>query len=140
LPKPAPESGDGQHALPSGQGLRDRVHAFDRPRLRRALDDRRRLHGLRVEETDPAAGLGCGSLVDQGVHALILDTRIYAAFCNEHNHGEFLHHVPYLERKADGSVMRTAQAIERAGFQVDWPLWEKNASNCTPCAPGQKCH
>jgi hypothetical protein len=88
-----------------------------------------------------AVGLGCGELVDEGVHQLILDTRIYREFCARHNKdGEFLDHVPYIDRKADGSVMRTAEAISEFGFPVDWPLWEKDAASCTPCAPGQKCH
>lgn len=86
-------------------------------------------------------GLGCGELVDEGVHQLILDTKIYREFCQRH-YGQFLDHIPYIKRKADGSVMRTAQAVAAFGFAVDWPLWEKDASNCTPCSSRTQsgCH
>ena len=32
------------------------------------------------------------------------------------------------------------EVIETNGFQVDWPLWEKDFSKCTPCRPGSNCH
>ncbi|MGW7518708.1 glycine-rich domain-containing protein [Streptomyces sp. NPDC054796] len=83
--------------------------------------------------------IGCGQLVDTAVHALILDTRNYADFCQRH-FGRFLHHVPEIDRKADGTVMRTAGVIEANGFIVDWPLWEKDSLACTPCAHGTNCH
>ncbi|MEV4502444.1 hypothetical protein [Streptomyces klenkii] len=84
--------------------------------------------------------LGCGELVDTAVHALILDTENYAEFCNKYNHGKFLHHIPEIERKADGTVMRTAAVVEKHGFEVDWPLWERDASTCSPCTQGTSCH
>lgn len=84
--------------------------------------------------------LGCGELVDTAVHALILDTANYAAFCDKYNNGTFLHHIPEIERKADGTVMRTAAVVEQHGFEVDWPLWERDTANCSPCTQGTSCH
>ncbi|MDH6113732.1 hypothetical protein P3T36_007510 [Kitasatospora sp. MAP12-15] len=93
---------------------------------------------ITVMQSD-VVGVGCGELVDEGVHQLILDTKIYREFCDRH-YGKFLDHIPYIDRKADGTVMRTAEVIAAFGFAVDWPLWEKDAAKCSPCAPGQKCH
>jgi len=90
-------------------------------------------HGQQLE-------LGCGDLVDTAVHAFILDTRNYREFRHRYFHGKFLEHIPEIERKCDGSVQRTADVIEANGFQVDWPLWEKDFSKCTPCYPGSDCH
>lgn len=83
--------------------------------------------------------IGCGELVDTGVHAFILDTANYRAFC-ERYFGRFLDHVPEIDRKADGTVMRTAAVIADNGFAVDWPLWEKDSAKCSPCHPGSNCH
>jgi hypothetical protein len=76
--------------------------------------------------------LGVGELVDLAVHTLILDTRNYADFCQQW-HGEFLHHVPEIDRMADGTVERTARALEANGFGADWPLWRADFSKCSPC-------
>ncbi|MEU4898253.1 hypothetical protein AB0B12_38100 [Streptomyces sp. NPDC044780] len=93
-----------------------------------------------IETYDQDLGIGCGQTVDMGVHAFILDTRNYREFCAKYMNGGFLEHIPEIERKADGSVMRTAKIIEENGFEVDWPLWEKDALSCTPCHHGAKCH
>jgi hypothetical protein len=84
--------------------------------------------------------IGCGELVDTAVHAFILDTANYREFCHRNFDGRFLEHVPEIERKYDGSVVRTAHVIEQNGFAVDWPLWEAVFSKCTPCYPGSDCH
>ena len=84
--------------------------------------------------------LGVGQLVDHGVHALILDTKVYREFCAEHFDGKFLDHIPEIERKRDGTVERTARAIEANGFVVDWPLWAHDFAKCSPCAPGSNPH
>jgi hypothetical protein len=91
------------------------------------------LHGQHLE-------IGCGELVDTAVHAFILDTRNYREFCHRYFNGKFLEHIPEIERKFDGSVQRTAQVIENNGFQVDWPLWEKDFAKCMPCHAGSNCH
>ncbi|GAA2117086.1 hypothetical protein GCM10009802_17930 [Streptomyces synnematoformans] len=41
---------------------------------------------------------------------------------------------------SDGTVMRTAAVVEQHGFEVDWPLWERDSSKCSPCAQGTSCH
>jgi hypothetical protein len=92
-----------------------------------------------MEKWGQGLELGVGALVDLAVHTLILDTHNYAAFCQKH-HGEFLHHVPEIDRKADGTVERTARALEANGFAVDWPLWRADFSKCSPCYPGSNCH
>lgn len=92
-----------------------------------------------MEKSGQRLGLGCGELVDTAVHAFILDTANYREFCHRH-FGRFLEHVPEIERKYDGSVEWTAQVIEGNGFRVDWPLWERDFSKCTPCYPGSDCH
>ena len=84
--------------------------------------------------------IGCGQLVDTAVHAFILDTTNYRDFCHRYFDGRFLEHIPEIDRKADGSVERTAHALEDNGFAVDWPLWEADFSKCTPCYPGANCH
>lgn len=84
--------------------------------------------------------LGCGPLVDTAVHAFILDTVNYREFCARHFDGRFLEHVPEIEFKYDGSVLRTAEVIEANGFAIDRPLWERDGAKCTPCHPGSNCH
>lgn len=85
-------------------------------------------------------GLGPGSIVDIGVHMMILDTVAYAEFCKKYNGGDFLHHIPDVAKKTDGSVARTALQIARHGFFVDQPLWDADSSKCTPCRPGEDGH
>ncbi|WP_240973192.1 hypothetical protein [Nonomuraea composti] len=86
-------------------------------------------HGQHLE-------IGCGPLIDRAVHGFILDTRNYAAFCAKYVNGAFLHHVPEIEFKVDGSVQKTAHVVAGNGFEVDWSLWEADIAKCTPCAPG----
>ncbi|MCK2222084.1 hypothetical protein MF672_051010 (plasmid) [Actinomadura sp. ATCC 31491] len=90
-------------------------------------------HGQHLE-------IGCGPLIDRAVHGFILDTRNYRDFCAKYFNGEFLHHVPEIEFKYDGSVQKTAHVVAGNGFEVDWSLWEADFAKCTPCAPGTDCH
>ncbi|MDT0302796.1 glycine-rich domain-containing protein [Streptomonospora wellingtoniae] len=92
-----------------------------------------------MEKHGQHLGLGCGPLIDIAVHGFILDTVNYREFCQLH-FGGFLEHVPEIDFKYDGSVMKTAQIIEGNGFQVDWPLWERDGAKCTPCYHGSDCH
>ncbi|MER7512929.1 hypothetical protein ABTX82_31905 [Streptomyces lavendulae] len=62
--------------------------------------------------------------VDEGRHALILHTHLYASLC--HRLGRFVHHFP--ERpdpsRFDGDVLtRTIALIEQAGYKADAELW-----------------
>ncbi|NEC05513.1 hypothetical protein [Streptomyces sp. SID7909] len=84
-------------------------------------------------------GLAPSKLVDVGVHTIILDTVAYAELCDTYNSGHFLHHVPLVEMKDDGSVTKTAHLVSRAGWEVDLPLWE-DSSTCGPCHPGNDSH
>ncbi|MFF3552530.1 hypothetical protein ACFYXL_03815 [Streptomyces tsukubensis] len=84
-------------------------------------------------------GLAPSKLVDIGVHTVILDTVAYAELCARHNGGRFLHHVPKVAFKNDGSVMRTAHLIAADGWEVDLPLWT-DAADCGPCHPGNDSH
>ena len=88
-------------------------------------------------------GLAPSTLVDIGVHTIILDTVAYAELCDRFNDGHFLHHVPLVEYKVeykdDGSVMRTAQRIAADGWEIDLPLWA-DAAKCGPCHPGNDSH
>jgi len=93
-----------------------------------------------IEKHGQNLGLGCGELVDTAVHAFLLDTRNYREFSHRYFDGEFLEHIPEIDRKADGTVLRTAQVIEGNGFAVDWPLWEHDYAKCSPCRPGENCH
>lgn len=92
-----------------------------------------------MEKWGQGLEIGCGPLVDTAVHNLILDTCNYAEFCDRH-FGRFLHHVPEIAFKYDGTVEHTARVIETNGFAVDWPLWDRDAAKCSPCHPGSNCH
>ncbi|MGY5126410.1 hypothetical protein [Streptomyces nigrescens] len=82
---------------------------------------------------NPGVDMGVGYTVDLGVHQLILDTPLYFALCEEYNDGKYKHHAPLIERRRDGTVMRTADLIRKNGFDVDDELWSVNASDCSPC-------
>ncbi|AZS86953.1 hypothetical protein ELQ87_23865 [Streptomyces griseoviridis] len=82
---------------------------------------------------NPGADMGPGFTVDLGIHQIILDTPVYFAFCDLYNGGRYKHHAPLVERRRDGTVMRTADLIGRAGFAVDIELWEVDAADCGPC-------
>ncbi|MGW4238685.1 glycine-rich domain-containing protein [Streptomyces sp. NPDC004749] len=84
-------------------------------------------------------GLAPSRLVDIGVHTIILDTVAYAELCDRFNGGRFLHHVPKVEMKNDGSVMTTAHIIASDGWEVDLSLWA-DAADCGPCHPGNDSH
>ncbi|MFC0053429.1 hypothetical protein [Streptomyces actinomycinicus] len=84
-------------------------------------------------------GLAPSTLVDIGVHTIILDTVTYAELCQRYNQGKFLHHVPEVDFKNDGSVMKTAHVVAADGWEVDLPLWA-DAASCGPCHPGNDSH
>ena len=86
-----------------------------------------------------ALGLAPSRIVDIGVHTVILDTVAYLGLCERYNAGHFLHHVPVVDMKNDGSVMKTAHVIATDGWEVDLPLWA-DAAACGPCFPGNDAH
>jgi hypothetical protein len=122
-------------------GLLMRDYPYDRVMAERVLGQGIAYLITSMECRGQGLGLGPGHIVDIGVHTMILDTSAYADFCARHNNGAFLHHVPEVAMKADGSVTRTAQEeIAQHGFDVDWPLWDADHAKCTPCRPGEDGH
>jgi hypothetical protein len=81
----------------------------------------------------PGVDMGVGYTVDVAVHALILDTPLYFALCDEYNGGRYKHHAPLVERRLDGTVTRTAELLRENGFDVDDELWAMDAAKCSPC-------
>ncbi|MFI1825058.1 hypothetical protein ACH41E_01220 [Streptomyces sp. NPDC020412] len=77
--------------------------------------------------------MGVGYTVDVAVHALILDTPLYFALCDEYNSGQYKHHAPLILRRCDGTVARTAEILRDNGFVVDHELWAMDAAECSPC-------
>ncbi|MFI1796336.1 glycine-rich domain-containing protein [Streptomyces sp. NPDC020379] len=64
-------------------------------------------------------------IVDEGWHALILNSHIYTRFCNKLA-GRYVHHVPQRpdpSRHDPGELERTQAAITRAGYTPDRTLW-----------------
>lgn len=62
--------------------------------------------------------------VDEGWHALILHTHLYATLCS--SLGRTVHHYPErpdASRHADDVLTRTVALIEQAGYVPDMELW-----------------
>ncbi|WNI23766.1 hypothetical protein [Streptomyces sp. ITFR-16] len=120
-------------------GLLMRDYPFDTVMAHRVLGQAYAYLITAMEHRGEGLGLAPGKIVDIGVHTVILDTVAYAALCEKYNAGHLLHHVPLVEAKNDGSVMRIARLIAAGGFDVDLPLWEADAT-CGPCHPGSDSH
>lgn len=72
----------------------------------------------------PGQGLRPSRTVDEGWHALILHTQVYARLCAVL--GGFIHHVPEPPNPArhdPSALVRTQEAIRNAGFTPDPMLW-----------------
>ncbi len=73
----------------------------------------------------PGRGLRPSRIVDEGWHALILNTQVYARLCERL--GMFVHHVPEPPmapaRFHPESLVRTQEAITDAGYTPDPMLW-----------------
>lgn len=82
---------------------------------------------------NPDVHIGVGKIVDKGVHQVILDTPVYFAFCDLYNGGRYKHHAPFIQRRSDGLVIRTADFLRSCGFAPDEELWAKDGANCSPC-------
>ncbi|MEW2547912.1 hypothetical protein AB0910_19415 [Streptomyces sp. NPDC047002] len=98
----------------------------------------------------PGASIAPSPVVDEGWHALVLHTQLYAELCERLCNG-FVHHVP---ERPDGSeydpdlTTRTMLTMASAGYPVDVELWRgpdqstitvgaltwhtPNGPNCTP--------
>lgn len=121
-------------------GLLMRDHPFDSVMAERVLGQAVAYLITAMETRGQGLGLAPGKIVDIGVHTMILDTVAYAEFCQKYNDGHFLHHVPLVDMKLDGSVPRTAEQITLHGFPVDAQLWAADANDCGPCHPGNDSH
>lgn len=86
----------------------------------------------------PGRGLRPSRIVDEGWHALILHTHVYATLCVRV--GGFVHHVPeppMAQAAFDPeSLVRTQAAITEAGFEPDPMLWLAPWDSTIPVAAG----
>ncbi|WP_432006270.1 glycine-rich domain-containing protein [Streptomyces parvus] len=94
----------------------------------------------------PDVRIAPSKVVDEGWHALILHTALYAKLCK--GLGRFVHHYPERpdpERFDEHVLTRTVATIEQAGYKVDSELWAGPtkslvgvAAQCqhTPCSGG----
>ncbi|MEW2265526.1 hypothetical protein ACGF5T_32530 [Streptomyces sp. NPDC047853] len=120
-------------------GLLMRDYPYDSVMAARVLDQGYAYLLTAMRHRGEGLGLAPSTLVDVGVHAVILDTVSYFELCERFNGGHYLHHVPEVGFKDDGSVLRTADLIAADGWQVDLPLWA-DAAKCSPCHPGNDSH
>lgn len=131
-------------AVPAGLwdkqvGLLQRDYPYDSVMAARVLGQGYAYLLTAMKHRGESLGLAPSRLVDIGVHTIILDTVAYAELCDRFNGGHFLHHVPEVKMKNDGSVMKTARIIAADGWEVDLSLWE-DAAECGPCHPGNDSH
>lgn len=73
---------------------------------------------------NPDTGLAPSRIVDEGWHALILHTAMYAELCTNLG-GSFVHHYPgYDPTNYDPPILdRTREAIAALGWEADPELW-----------------
>ncbi|MGW7198440.1 glycine-rich domain-containing protein [Streptomyces chryseus] len=127
----------------------------DNPGMADGVADRITLEAIKfvAVAAQGVKGIAPSRVVDQGWHALILHTALYARLCDRIG-GGFVHHYPELPdsgRYDPEFIDRTMNAISAAGFSVDRDLWfapdagliEVQAScqhspNCGPIEPGPK--
>ncbi|MFC9431088.1 glycine-rich domain-containing protein [Streptomyces sp. NPDC056987] len=81
-------------------------------------------------------------VVDEGWHALILHTRVYADLCTRLG-GRFVHHIPQppnpTHPHVPGILAFTQAAITGAGFQVDEELWQPGPKASAECQHVPNC-
>lgn len=73
---------------------------------------------------NPEVGLAPSRIVDEGWHALLLHTAMYAEVC-ERLGGRFVHHYPgYDPTHYDPPILdRTREAVAALGWEADPELW-----------------
>jgi hypothetical protein len=73
---------------------------------------------------NPGVGLAPSRIVDEGWHALILHTAMYAELCQSLG-GQFVHHYPgYDPTNYDAPILdRTRETIAELGWEADPELW-----------------
>lgn len=85
----------------------------------------------------PGEHLRPSRVVDEGWHALILHTTVYAGLCRSLH--RFVHHVPErpdLTRHDPGALKRTMDRIVDAGYEVDLRMWLAPDDRTIPVAAG----
>ncbi|MFD3607751.1 glycine-rich domain-containing protein [Streptomyces atroolivaceus] len=94
--------------------------------------------------THPTTGLAPSRIVDEGWHALILHTAMYAELCGRL--GSFVHHFPgYDPTNFDPPIIdRTRETIAALGYPLDDELWgppsdETLASVAAKCQHAPDC-
>lgn len=83
----------------------------------------------------PGIAIAPSRVVDEGWHALILHTALYANLCDRM--GVFVHHYPERpdpKRHDDGVLARTTALIKEAGHTVDRALWTAPAEEIVAVA------
>ncbi|SHL60752.1 hypothetical protein SAMN05216268_105238 [Streptomyces yunnanensis] len=83
----------------------------------------------------PGERLRPSRVVDEGWHALILHTGVYAGLCRSLH--RFVHHVPErpdTTRHSPGALARTQEAIKAAGYEPDPLMWTGPADGTIPVA------
>ncbi|MFJ2212645.1 hypothetical protein ACIQVO_17320 [Streptomyces sp. NPDC101062] len=115
------------------------------PGMATTLAERITLEGLKFVATaaDRTSGrLAPSTLVDEGWHALILHTRVYADL-NARLGGRFVDHVPQppnpTHPQVPGILAFTQVAITAAGFQVDEELWQPGPKASADCQHVPNC-
>ncbi|MBT2489109.1 hypothetical protein J7E96_11360 [Streptomyces sp. ISL-96] len=81
----------------------------------------------------PTAGLAPSRVVDEGWHALILNTRVKASLAARL--GYFVHHVPEapdLDNRSTDSLIRTQEAIRSAGYTPRPEMWTDPTDGSIP--------
>ncbi|MFD3717293.1 hypothetical protein [Streptomyces sp. NPDC058674] len=122
--------------------------ASNNPDMSSADAARITLEGLKFVAAAAAfpGGMRPSRTVDEGWHALILHTTVYARLCAAL--GRFVHHLPELPdptRYTPGALDHTLDRIREAGYEPDVELWTSPlegipvAANCqhdNQCADG----
>ncbi|MEU5269038.1 hypothetical protein AB0G77_10895 [Streptomyces hygroscopicus] len=98
----------------------------------RIVDEAAKFVAAVASATEPLAP---SRVVDEGWHAMILNTRIYQRLCNKV--GRFVHHVPERpdpENRDPEALTKTQRQISSAGFTVDAALWLAPGDSSLPVA------
>jgi hypothetical protein len=98
---------------------------------------------------NPQAAIAPSRIVDEGWHALVLHTALYAGLCRRLGH--FVHHYPERPdptRQEAGVLERTVALMRKHGYSPDMELWTTplagsvkvaascgHAPNCGPIQP-----
>ncbi|MGI5349817.1 hypothetical protein ACQEU8_16735 [Streptomyces sp. CA-250714] len=135
----APAETGARHLLPAGQfAAAARTIRTNNPGMSEDIAERITAEALAFVATAAQphdGGLRPARTVDEGWHALILHTRIYAALCD--HLGGFVHHIPEPpdpSRHDASELDRTQQAITAAGYRTDPLLWLPPRDRTIPVA------